>query len=245
MFCVALCDDNEDFLKLEDLVVHQYMEQKHIDCQIEHFKDGEALLLQSVENYDLVLLDVEMGKSGGIETARKIRKYSEVPIAFVTAHLSYSLEGYKVNAIRYVLKDKDNFSDGLRECLDTVLYQKKNDRSKQYLLEAREGKIQVRIENLVYVESHRHYCYYHIRQSNEIQVYSIREKLDEIEERFQSSVLVSIHKSYLVNLSYVCDMKRYQMQLSSGESLMIAQPRYLGVEKAYLDYCGRIDGDRE
>ena len=63
MFCVALCDDNEDFLKLEDLVVHQYMEQKHIDCQIEHFKDGEALLLQSVENYDLVLLDVEMGKS--------------------------------------------------------------------------------------------------------------------------------------------------------------------------------------
>jgi len=57
MFCVALCDDNEDFLKLEDLVVHQYMEQKHIDCQIEHFKDGEALLLQSVENYDLVLLD--------------------------------------------------------------------------------------------------------------------------------------------------------------------------------------------
>ena len=32
-----------------------------------------------------------------IETARKIRKYSEVPIAFVTAHLSYSLEGYKVS----------------------------------------------------------------------------------------------------------------------------------------------------
>ena len=43
MFCVALCDDNEDFLKLEDLVVHQYMEQKHIDCQIEHFKDGVAV----------------------------------------------------------------------------------------------------------------------------------------------------------------------------------------------------------
>lgn len=44
MFYVALCDDNKEFLMLEDYVVRQYMEQKNIDGKIRHFDCGEALL---------------------------------------------------------------------------------------------------------------------------------------------------------------------------------------------------------
>lgn len=41
----------------------------------------------------------------GIVTAQKIREYSsEIYIVFVTAYINYSLEGYKVEAIRYLLK---------------------------------------------------------------------------------------------------------------------------------------------
>ena len=45
----------------------------------------------------------------GIVTAQKIREYSsEIYIVFVTAYINYSLEGYKVDAIRYLLKNNTN-----------------------------------------------------------------------------------------------------------------------------------------
>ena len=55
-----------------------------------------------------------MDEIDGIVTAQKIREYSsEVYIVFVTAYINYSLEGYKVGASRYLLKNNINFDDSI------------------------------------------------------------------------------------------------------------------------------------
>lgn len=56
-----------------------------------------------------------------METAKYIRTITrEAYIVFVTAYINYALEGYRVDAIRYLLKDNENFEDSLVECLDTI-----------------------------------------------------------------------------------------------------------------------------
>lgn len=64
-----------------------------------------------------------MDEIDGIMTAHKIREYSmDIYIVFVTAYVNYSLEGYKVDATRYLLKNTINFDESIYECMDTILH---------------------------------------------------------------------------------------------------------------------------
>lgn len=50
-----------------------------------------------------------MNKLDGIETAKRIRAVAaNTDIVFVTAFIEYFLEGYKVDAVQYLLKDEMN-----------------------------------------------------------------------------------------------------------------------------------------
>ena len=67
------------------------------------------------------------------------------------------------------------------------------------------------------------------------------EKLDAIEERLRKTQsFCRIHQSYLINLKYVDEVKRYQVLLNTGEILNIAKPRYKEVEMQYITYKGEI-----
>ena len=46
----------------------------------------------------------------------------DIYIVFVTAYVNYSLEGYKVDATRYLLKTTINFDESIYECMDTILH---------------------------------------------------------------------------------------------------------------------------
>lgn len=242
MLKIAICDDDDRFLDIEENVINQYLKSRKMEYQIDRFRCGQELidLGRTVDVYCLIFLDVEMEELSGLETAGKIRESSQVPIAFVTAYISYSLEGYKVNAVRYILKKMDGFRASICECLDTVFMQNE-EKSKTFILNLREGKKEIPLENLVYIESRHHYCYFHVQEKGKINIFTQRNKLDEIEKQIGEKTLLRIHKSCLVNLSYVSDIKRYQLQLTNGETLLIAQSKYLDTEKAYLIYCGRID----
>ena len=243
MFRIALCDDNEEFLYMEQKIIMQYMKINKIEYQVDLFYSGQELLNlgNRVNRYHLIFLDVEMKMLDGIETAKKVRETSNVPIAFVTAYLSYSLDGYKVNAVRYILKEMGNFRVSIYECLDFIIGQYNKNQKSILKFNFREMEKEINLQNLVYIESHLHYCYFYIKEGEKLNVYTKREKLDEIERQIYNESFLRIHKSFLVNASYIINVKRYQVQLSIDKSLLIAQSKYLEVEKGYLDFCGKID----
>ena len=60
----------------------------------------------------------------GLETARQIRKKSDkVQLVFITGYITYALEGYKVNAVRYILKDEKTLENAIEECMDSIIKQ--------------------------------------------------------------------------------------------------------------------------
>lgn len=63
-----------------------------------------------------------MEEIDGMETARRIREFSStVFLIFVSAFIVYSMEGYKVNASRYILKDDKTLDTAIEESLNAII----------------------------------------------------------------------------------------------------------------------------
>lgn len=241
MIRIAVCDDEDYFRTRIEALLYEYMTQRKQKFDVKLFDSGEKLLeAEKTEKFDLIFLDINMEGMDGIETAKRIRQFSEeVLLVFVTAYVSYSPEGYKVSAIRYLLKDSEEFEIAFRECMNAVI--KKIELTAQRgILEFQGQTVEVSLQNIIYVESNLHKLTFYIEKGN-IQKYTMYEKLDVIEERFRNlQYFCRIYKSYLVNLKYVEDMKRYQAELTTGTVLNIAKPRYKDVERQYISCKGEI-----
>ena len=124
MLKIAVCDDENLFTEELKELLSGYMIEKGLVFEIDTYSSGEALVDLGIEivQYTAVFLDINMEKMDGIKTAEMIRKASrEVFIVFVTAYVDYSLEGYRLDVVRYLLKGNANFQSKVNECMDAIL----------------------------------------------------------------------------------------------------------------------------
>lgn len=241
MLRIAICDDEEYFLISERKLICEYMEKRSIEYQIDTFISGKELLDMGDKalRYNIIFLDVNMDEMDGIETAKRLRKFvKEVYLVFVTGFITYALEGYKVDAIRYILKDNDCLERTVTECLDAILIKMNYVQNKEEFY-FKGGVKAVAIDDIQYIESNLHRLIFHMNGTNAAQ-YSMYEKLDVIEKRLEVYSFCRIHKSYLVNLKYIDMIERYQVKLKNGIMLNIAKSRYPEVRNQYISYRGDL-----
>ena len=74
MLKIAVVDDEKVYIDQIQEYIRQYSAEKKREIQTETFCDGSALLENYSPRFDIILLDIEMGKLNGMETAREIRK---------------------------------------------------------------------------------------------------------------------------------------------------------------------------
>ena len=104
---IGICEDEEVYVKLVSEKVTEYFEKRGETVSLDVFSDGAPFLkiLREGKSYDLILLDLQLEHSDGMEIAEEIRKKDEaVPLIFVTGMESRAAEGYGVEALDYVVK---------------------------------------------------------------------------------------------------------------------------------------------
>lgn len=242
MLKIAICDDEEKFLKFEEKLISDYMESRGIEYQIMAFTSGIDLLktMDGISEFDIIFLDIVMTELDGIDTARKIRKLTrDVYLVFVTVYISYALQGYEVRATRFILKDNKFFRLAVQECIDTII-QEMNHVEQRQSFKFREGNVKLALDNIMYIESATHKLYFHVVLDSALITFTMYGKLDTMESMFKDNHFCRIHKSYLVNLKYVKRVGRYQLELRNGRCLGISQSRYKEVKENYINYLGMV-----
>lgn len=241
MFKVAVCDDETVFSEKLIAMIMSYMKKKGIACEVTSFSSGREFIERGMEilQYRIVFLDINMEDMDGMETARRIRILSDdTYIVFVTAFLDYMQEGYKVDAVRYIVKDKEQLEESVSECIDAILGKMKYvTEEKAYTFN--EGTRTISPNRIVYIASSLHTLEYHVME-DELKIYTCAETLNNIESTFASYGFVRVHQSFLVNLKYVKAVKSYELLLSTGETIMIPKPRYRTVKNAFVAYRGEF-----
>ena len=99
---VAICDDSQRDAEYVLSLLTNWAKKNQIAIQTECFQSAESFLFHYAEDktYDILLLDIEMGKMDGVTMAREIRRENQtVQIVFITGYSDYIAEGYEVAAL--------------------------------------------------------------------------------------------------------------------------------------------------
>ena len=149
MLQIAICDDEKYYRKTIRLLLTEYLEKRGLEYTFSIFLSGEEFLSlpENAVKFDVVFMDINMSRVDGIETAAWMRfLHSETEIVFVTAFIHYTPEGYKVDAVRFIMKD--TLEAALPECMDAVL---KRKRLEQVEFSCVEGNVRLFTDRILYV----------------------------------------------------------------------------------------------
>lgn len=206
MLRIGICDDQlsaRDALRFElEKVLRDESEQI-----VYEFSTGTSAvrwLEKHPGEIDLLFLDVEMDGISGMDAAAKIRCFDrEICLVFVTGYTDYVFDGYKVNALDYVVKPAS--AQRLLDVLKRVREQISDKYDKTFSFKNPEGTYRLPLSNIAYFYSDKRKvnivcssCISHEGSSS----YSFYGKLDEVEAQL-SHAFVRIHQRYLVNPAHV------------------------------------------
>ncbi|NLC76312.1 MAG: response regulator transcription factor, partial [Clostridia bacterium] len=158
MLRIALCEDEQYQLNWLQNALSAWEKARKILLQVDVFPTAGELLdhYQMAGQYDLLLLDINM-KTGinGMEAAQAIRKLDpEVFIIFITGNKDYLVEGYEVEAFRYLLKPIQQ--DRLFQALDAAAGKLAEKTDEVILLATGEGQIKIPLTDIFFIESRGH-----------------------------------------------------------------------------------------
>ena len=237
MLQIAICDDEQFYREKIQALLEGYLKKRGLPFELHLFLSGEAFLEQCENNvkFDIVFLDISMEEIDGIQTAKRIRSFhSNTYIVFVTAFMDYALEGYKVNAVRYLMKDTLDLA--MEECMTAILQKMQVAHVTFPFLE---GEKKLYTDNILYVESRGHKAIFHYMEEEAV-TYQIYDKLDNVERKLEGCHFVRIHKSYLVNMKHIRKVSNYAAYLDTGEELPIPRLRFQTVKETFVDYKGAL-----
>ncbi|MCI8919892.1 MAG: response regulator transcription factor [Eubacterium sp.] len=220
MLSIAVCDD--EVIECCNMAkrIKEIMEEMKVPCIIRQFQSGGELL-QALESFDIVFLDIIMQELDGMKTAQIFReRASDQILIFVSSSREYVFEAYDVEAFQYLLKPVGDRK--LKNVLRRAVLKTKS-RSQEFIIVSRERqKKKLFLDDIYYFEIKGRMVYAHVAEG----IFTYYEQIGELEDKLQDYGFFRCHKSYLINLKYVDGYNRQEVILENGEKIVIAKRRY-------------------
>lgn len=233
MIHIAICDDEKDFVVYLTSLLNQYAAETGEEIKITAYYDGMELIEKYDTTIDLIFLDIQMRLLNGLRAAERVRQMDEkVGIIFLTTLTQYGLEGYKYQAINYVIKPMKYVR--LKAEMDQWLRKHRKDDNLSMVISNDTGRYKVFLKSLRYVETFNRNLLLHTEQENIICYKSMKE----MEQELQGKGFIRCHTSYIVNLFYVKGVNKLEIDLITGETIPISQPKRKNFMETLTEYWG-------
>lgn len=226
---IAICDDLEsdrDYLK--DLLNKWANDYSHL-LNVDTFSSAESFLFhyEEAKDYDILLLDIEMGLMDGVSMAKKIRQDNDaVQIIFITGYSDYIAEGYEVNALHYLMKPvkEEKLFSVLERAIEKI---SKNDVVLN--MDSANGMVRVPIYQIRFAEVFGNYVTIHAND-DVVAKMTLNEVEKLLDERFYR-----VGRSVIVNLNEVSRVTKTEIKLLDGTSIHLPRGAYDGVNRAIIN----------
>ncbi|WJS93978.1 LytTR family DNA-binding domain-containing protein [Flavobacterium johnsoniae] len=204
--CIAV-DDEPLALKLVETFIEQ---TPFLELITTCDNAVEAMGIIRETKPDVVFLDINMPNLTGMELARLIQdQAAPLPkIIFTTAYNHYAIEGYKVNAVDYLLKPF-SYEEFLRASSKVLqLHEESNNQFQTVTLDdefiflkVEYQWVRISLKDICYIESLKDYVKVHLEDSQKALLSLI--SLKALEEKLPSSKFMRVHRSFIVSLDKI------------------------------------------
>lgn len=226
---IAICDDSSaDRQFVRDMVTRWAARVGHT-VRIDTFSSAESFLFRYAEeaDFDILLLDIEMGAMDGVTMAKRLRKDNEtVQIIFITGYSDYISEGYEVAALHYLMKPVNE--NKLRSVLDRAA-EKLTKNEKVLTFEAGGEMIRVPIYQIRYADVQGNYVTVHAAVD-----FTVKMTLGELEKTLDER-FYRVGRSAIINLTNISRVTKTEIKLSDGTVVPLPRGAYEGVNRAIIN----------
>lgn len=228
---IAICDD--DALQreyLRELLATWAKRNRHL-VTVKTYSGAKPFLFDydGGQDFDILLLDIEMPEINGIEIAKQVRaENSAVQIIFVTGYYQYFSDGFDVSALHYLLKPIDGAKlyPVLDKAVDNLSY-----RQRSVLISTPDGEHKVSLADICFAEAENVYVNVHTTRGT----YRTRMTLSRFSEQLDDTFF-KVHRSYTVSLKYIKKITRNEVTMTGGETVPLSRGMYDALHSALIKY---------
>ena len=227
---VAIVDDSTTDAEFVKGILNNWAAQRQANIQAEVFLSAEAFLFQYAEDkeWDILLLDIEMGAMDGVTMAKRVRQDNEaVQIVFITGYSDYIAEGYEVAALHYLMKPVN------REKLLTVLdraMEKRKQEERCLNLEAYGEMVRIPFYEIRYLDVHQNYVTVHAKAD-----YTVKRTLGDFEKELDDR-FHRVGRGMILNLKYIQRVTKTEVRLSDGTVFPLPRGAYEPLNRAIIKH---------
>ena len=226
---VAICDDSDADRRYIMDMVRSWASAAGHEVQIDGFPSAESFLFRYAgeSDYDILLLDIEMGAMDGVTMAKELRKSNDtVQIIFITGYSDYISEGYEVAALHYLMKpvNEEKLCLVLNRAAEKLA---KNERVLNF--EVSGEMVRVPIYQIRYADVLGNYVTVHALTDVTVKM-TLGELEKQLDERFYR-----VGRSALVNLTQISRVTRAEIRLNDGIAIPLPRGAYEGVNRAIIN----------
>lgn len=159
----------------------------------------------------LLFLDIQMPELSGIEFAKILSK--DTKVIFTTAFSQYAVDGYKVNAVDYLLKpiSYEDFLKSTDKALERFALSMKQDiyQRDRFMLVKSDYKLQrVCLDDVLYIEGLKDYVRFYMKDGESVMSLMSMKKLDEY---LPKPEFLRTHRSFIVHMTEVRLVDRFRI----------------------------------
>lgn len=165
-------------------------------------------------NIDVLFLDINMPQITGLEFSKTVPPSTR--IIFTTAYDQYAVDGFRLNALDYLLKPINyaEFLQAANKALEWYKLKDNNNKAEQDEIVSsssifvKSGYRVERIEfdNILYIENQKDYVKFHLEDTKE--PISSLMSMQSLEEKLPSNRFMRVHRSFIVNLDKIKTIER-------------------------------------
>lgn len=225
---IAIVDDNAADAAFVQEILDSRKELRQANIQTETFPSAEAFLFRYAEDkeWDILLLDIEMGAMDGVTMAKRIRQDNEaVQIVFITGYSDYIAEGYEVAALHYLMKPVSR--EKLLTVLDRAL-EKRRQEERCLNLELSGEMVRIPFYEIRYLDVHQNYVTVHAKAE-----YTVKRTLGDFEKELDDR-FHRVGRGIIVNLKYIQRVTKTEVRLSDGTVLPLPRGAYEPLNRAII-----------
>lgn len=227
---IGIIEDDSYFLNILNEKVKKVIQENDRILTYNNFKSFEDILNDKKQEFDILLLDIELGEKNGIDLALKVNEITPyTQIIYITAYMQYASDVYQSKHTYFINKENLDkyFPIAINQAIGNI-----NHLKSQYLyIFWNKQKNEVYQKDIIYIERKSRVSYVYTKK----ELYKTSLKINELILLLNDSFCIC-HKSFIIHMDYIKDINHNSVQLMNQQIIPISRSQKEVFKKLYNRY---------